>query len=314
MSSNFLEMRGNPAASTPTLSLFELLDYGNGALELILMYWWAVVVGNLLLFAFAKHSLMRWELRRDRRRLECCNIRSCQRRRAVRESKSAVSELSQCTHSEAGPNASGAHAMATSPADKEPTGEEEATTPAGSFTSNSRRKEPRLSLSESKEDAASRKVAESALKTALRSTCRGLHEATAATNEEESRPPLLLPPLPSATASDLSFSTSPPSAIQATSSATARLLKRISFMSHDVGQSNNDRIDCSRHGSSSSDAFSRLSSCCPRYSEDEQRLIDKKRQENVRAWMEAKRALELTESLAAGSESIHSLSSVTFTD
>ncbi|KAG5491337.1 hypothetical protein JIQ42_01236 [Leishmania sp. Namibia] len=313
MSANFSEMRGNPSASTPTLSLFELLDYGNGALELILMYWWAVVVGNLLLFAFAKHSLMRWELRQDRRRLEYCNIRSCQRRRAVRRSKSAVSELSQCTHSEAGPNALGAHAMATSPEHKDPTEAEEATTPAGDFTSNSRKKEPRLSLSEPKEDAASRKVAESTLKTALRSTRRGLHEATAAANEEESRPPLLLPPLPSATASDLSFSTSPPSAIQATSSATARLLKRISFMSHDVGQSNDDRIDCSRH-SNSSDASSRLSSCCPRYSEDEQRLIDKKRQENVRAWMEAKRALELTESLAAGSGSIRSSSSVTLTD
>ncbi|KAG5492315.1 hypothetical protein GH5_01232 [Leishmania sp. Ghana 2012 LV757] len=307
MSANFSEMRGNLSASTPTLSLFELLDYRNGALELILMYWWAVVVGNLLLFAFAKHSLMRWELRQDRRRLECCNIRSCQRRRAVRESKSAVSELSHCTHSEAGPNALGAHAMATSPAHKEPTEAEEATTPAGDFTSNSR-KEPRLSLSEPKEDAASRKVVKSTLKTALRSTRRGLHEATAAANEEESRPPL-----PSATASDLSFSTSPPSALQATSSATARLLKRISFMSHDVGQSNDDRIDCSRH-SNSGDASSRLSNCCPRYSEDEQRLIDKKRQENVHAWMEAKRALELTESLAAGSGSIRSLSSVTLTD
>ncbi|KAG5466481.1 hypothetical protein LSCM4_01632 [Leishmania orientalis] len=312
MSANFSEMRGDQSASTPTLSLFELLDYGNGALELILMYWWAVVVGNLLLFAFAKHSLMRWELRQDRRRLECCNIRSCQRRRAVRKSKSAVSELSQCTNSEAGPNALGAHAMATSPAHKEPTEAEEATTPAGDSTSNSR-KEPRLSLSEPKEDAASPKVAESTLKTALRSTRRGPQEATAAANEEESRPPLLLPLLPSATASDLSFSTSPPSAIQATSSATARLLKRISFMSHDLGQSNDDRIDCSRH-SNSSDASSRLSSCCPRYSEDEQRLIDKKRQENVRAWMEAKRALELTESLAAGSGSIRSLSSVTLTD
>ncbi|KAG5467015.1 hypothetical protein LSCM1_01194 [Leishmania martiniquensis] len=318
MPANSSKMRGGWRASTSTLSLFELLGGGNGLVEFILMYWWAILVGNLLLFAFAKHSLMRWELRQDRRRLECCYFRHCQRRRAARELRNAASVLAHHTHSDAAAHDTGAHAMASLPACRESAKSEGASTPVDKAKKREAKQLglflPELSVTEPAKVAASRKLAEDRVRTALGSSLDGLLGETAGVTEDCSRPPPLMLPLSSAASSDLSItSSSSPSATHTTSSATARLLKKFSFMSQDASQISGDRFDNGRH-SNSSNASSRFSSCCPRYSEDEQRLIDKKRQENVRAWMEAKRALELTDSLAAGSRTIKLLASVASPD
>ncbi|CBZ30982.1 hypothetical protein, unknown function [Leishmania mexicana MHOM/GT/2001/U1103] len=305
-------MEGNQSTSTPTRSIFQLLNYHNGLEELLLMYWWVIVLGNLVLFALAKHSLMCWELHRDRRRLECCYMRHCRRRRAACQLKSATVELSLSTHAGEAANTTSDAPTATSSSSKDPTEAGAAAQHAVDCISTSELKKtwfPLLVPAASKpdDDASPPRTTELMVKAAV---CRNRSKqqgATETVHEKDTRPPSLQLPLPSATSSDIS-SSPPPSTTQASTSATTRLLNRLGFISPDLNQTNDERFDTSRY-SNSSTASSRLSNCCPRYSEDEQRLIDKKRQENVRAWMEAKRALELTESLAAGSRGVLPFSS-----
>ncbi|AYU83236.1 hypothetical protein LdCL_350048700 [Leishmania donovani] len=307
-------MEGNQSALTPTRSIFQLLNYHNGLEELLLMYWWVIVLGNLVLFAFAKHSLMCWELHRDRRRLECCYMRHCQRRRAARQLKSATAGLSHRTDAEEAASTTSNAPTETSSSSKDPAEAGTAAKYAVDYVSKREKKKmwfPLLvpAVPKLNKCVSPPKTAELTAKAALCRNRTEQQETTASVHENDTRPASLLLPLPSATSSDLS-SPSPLSTAQASTSATTRLLNRLGFMSPDLSQANDERFDASRY-SNSSNASSRLSNCCPRYSEDEQRLIDKKRQENVRAWMEAKRALELTESLAAGSRGVIPLSSVT---
>ncbi|CAG9582787.1 hypothetical protein LMJF_35_4290 [Leishmania major strain Friedlin] len=305
-------MEGNQSALTSARSLFQLLNYRNGLEELLLMYWWVIVLGNLVLFAFAKHSLMCWELHRDRRRLECCHMRHCQRRRAAHQSKSVTACRSHRTHTEEAANTTSNAPTETSSSSKDQTEARVTAKHAVDYVSKNEKTTwfpllvpivPTLNKYVSPP-----RTAELMAKAALCRNCSEQEEATATVHQNDTRPPSLLLPLPSVTSSDLS-SSSPLSTAQASTSATTRLLNRLGFMSPDLKQTNAERFDISRY-SSSSNASSRLSNCCPRYSADEQRLIDQKRQENVRAWMEAKRALELTESLAAGSCGVIPLSSV----
>ncbi|GET92947.1 hypothetical protein, unknown function [Leishmania tarentolae] len=302
-------MESNQSTVTPTRSIYQLLNYGNGLEELLLVYWWVIVLGNLILFAFAKHSLMCWELHRDRRRLKYCYMRHCQRRRAALPLESATADTSQGTQAQKAASTTGNAPIATS-SSIDPTETGAATKNAADCIIKSERK-IRLSIIASKqhEDVAPPKTAEVTEKVEEFPKRSEQQEITASVHEKDTRTLSLLRPLHSITSSDITFSSSSLSAPHASTSATTRLLNRFGFMSPDANHSNDEKVD-TRQCSSSSTGSSRLSNCCPRYTEDEQRLIHKKRQENVRAWMEAKRALELTESLAAESRGVIPLSSI----
>ncbi|CAJ1004712.1 hypothetical protein Q4I28_000027 [Leishmania naiffi] len=306
-------MGGIQSAVTSTRPSFDLLGYSHGLEELILMYWWVIVLANLVLFAFAKHSLKCWELRQDRRRLQCCYMRHCQRLHAARKLNSGTTDLSHNAQAEGAAASTRTTPTTSSPSSKELT----ETGTATNFTVDSISKREKTQLShplcapivlKADEDIPPPKVADLTAEAVLRGSRNEPHGATAAVQTNDSHPPSLLLKVHSDT-SDLSLSSSLPSTAQPTHSATKWLLNRFGLMSSGVSQDSDDRFDICRHRNSS-DRLSRLSHCCPRYSEDEQRLIDKKRQENVHAWMEAKRALVLTESLAAGSCGVTPLSSV----
>ncbi|KAK7200861.1 hypothetical protein NESM_000144700 [Novymonas esmeraldas] len=336
-----------PPAAPLTRSVFELLTHRNGLAEVVLMYWWVIIVAILVLLSCAQHLVKCWEQRQDRLRLECCHLRSCQRRRAAQASKSAAAdapllglaaaEAATATAtpvrsrgtttllSDAGtsagstPVAAAQTALTAVVAATVTTGvSKSAPLPAtAQLASLKRKKRPsvlRLTRSlhncveESEEGTGAGDVVAVARQ---RRSANDLLGAAVVLYESDGRQASLMFPMTSTSSSDMSFSPSSlPTAPQSTASAATRLLNRFSFMSSDANQGNEDSFE-GAYQSNSSASSSRLNNCCPRYSEDEQRSIDEKRQENVRAWMEAKRALESTESLVAGSCGATPMSSVT---
>ncbi|KAG5492849.1 hypothetical protein JKF63_01429 [Porcisia hertigi] len=292
-------------------------DFHNGFLEIILLYGWVILVGSLVLAALAKHSLMCWELRQDRRRLESCNSRHCKLRLSACNSKS-IREPAIGTQSGAATSTTNTKPTVYSPFSKDPyeagetakdsgrcTGkrerEDQASHPMGLFKRNPLDGEVPLKETNPTANAALR--------------CRRENQlgSTLVVDESDNQSTSLLIESASTTTSDCSLMMLSPSTASTITSTTTRLLSRLNLMSADTNQINDDCLGVGQLSNSSS-VSSRLSNCCPHYSKDVQRLIDQKRQENVREWMEAKRALESTESLAMSSSGCMQLSSLTRLD
>jgi hypothetical protein len=295
----------------PNASHMEMIDRDSFSLwnniavnleEFVLGNWCVCLVALLLVFSLVKHSIMCWEVRQDKRRLRCCYIRhrallhaakqQREQQQQQQDSKPMGSEGEESVketdadschcgssalpiaEADAAVSADGAEAAAPKKGTPVPTVTVTANVPTSSSL-------PRLKRPST------------------------LSVSTAKTEEEDevhSRVSSLQLPLTSTSSSDFSFSLSPMSVTHQAAAATSRLLNRLTLAPGSleaVPAANSESSTKLPPTSSPSEFVGRRNGCFPRYTEDEQRLIDEKRQANMQAWMEAKRALESTENLAS---------------
>ncbi|KPA86521.1 hypothetical protein ABB37_00667 [Leptomonas pyrrhocoris] len=283
-------------------------DVTNNLTEFILANWWVLVVVVLLLLSCVKHSLMCWELRQDRRRLQCCYMRHCALLHAAnqlthhphhphhqgaatdvakgKEADKADADACTCNDAAAAtPNASTTTLTTTAEAGSATAPHDPPKTPS----TNAQAAEPAAAHSSEATPALPHRRRPSDLHAPKKPAEEGGEKMP-------SRVSSLQLPLTSTSSSDLSFTFTPLSATHQGVSATSRLLNRLS-----ISPNSTEMVSGALRESppNSGDFTSKRSGCFPRYTEDEQRRMDEKRQANAQAWMEAKRALESTENLAS---------------
>ncbi|KPI86495.1 hypothetical protein ABL78_4435 [Leptomonas seymouri] len=279
-------------------------DVSSNLAEFVFDNWLMLVGAALLLLSCVKHSLMYWEFRQDRRRLECCHIRHCALLHAAQKHKRQ--HLGVTGDSEKVKRTEGADEAVYARGDAAAalTNTSRGTTPAGAGDL----VVPEARLNSPNAAAATTKVASRKPSGAIHDQPRPRHPSdfnappTQLANDAKTYTELQSPGLPiTSSSSDLSLSISPISVTQQADVATSRLLNRVAISPHSTEAASGIQPEGSAKipFSVSGEVTSRRSVCCPRYSEDEQRRIDEKRQANAQAWMEAKRALESTENWAS---------------
>lgn len=253
-----------------------------------------LIVAALLLLSCAKHALMCWEVRQDKRRLYCCHIRHCALLHAARANKQ---------HTEADANAKAATEAETGTAAESVKDTPKGTAAASSAAAAAAPTTPAITsawpaaLPDAVAADTTTTPTSSSRRQARNANVSPVQHTAAATIKSHSRVSSLQLPLTSTSSSDFSFASS-----SSPKSVTTRLLNCLSIS---PGQMDVIPSAAAAEGSAklpaaaSAEFMARRNGCCPRYSEDEQRLIDEKRQANAQAWMEAKRALESTENLTS---------------
>lgn len=275
-----------------TLSVESLTLWNNvtsNLTEFVLGNWWVGFVVLLLTLSCVKHSLMCWEVRQDKRRLRCCYIRYCALRSAAeRLQHQDYSEEEESKERDAVTG----YCRTKSGADAVPNDEETTATAVDAV-------KPVEASTPAVTEAKVKKVTLKPFLCLKRPAVMSAPTSRMSLDDAYSPTSSLRNPLTSTSSSDFSFSSpfSPISVTQHAAAATSRLLNRLSLSPGVVDEApSSARLP----PKTSADFVVRRNVCFPRYTEDERRLLDEKRQANAQAWMEAKRALESTENLTSG--------------